>query len=215
MLPTKEAAAALLRQHVSDEYHLLHAEMVAMAMEGYARVFAASATQGADAPPGLSHLQDSNPAFGASTPAHPPAHVEDPVLWYVTGLLHDIDFQEHPDAHPGPSLQWFKDWGYPASLIHAVEAHAYGYHGFTTLPQTKLAAALVACDELTGIFYAYRKMNPVRYGDMKASSIKKKFKDPGFAAKIDRRTIQLGCDKLGVTLDDHIANLIRFLAPLP
>jgi len=180
MLPTKEAAAALLRQHVSDEYQLLHAQMVATAMEGYA-----------------GHLG------------------EDPVLWYVTGLLHDIDFQEHPETHPAPSLQWFKDWGYPEALIHAVEAHAYGYHSFTTLPQTKLAAALVACDELTGIFYAYRKMNPVRYGDMKASSIRKKFKDPGFAAKIDRSTIQLGCDKLGIPLDDHIANLIRFLAVLP
>jgi len=215
MLPTKEAAAALLREHVTDEYHLHHALMVAVAMEGYAHHFAASATQSADAPSGLTHLQDSNPAFGASTPAHPPTRNDDPLLWYVTGLLHDIDFQEHPDSHPGPSLQWFKEWGYPDSLIHAVEAHAYGYHGFATLPQTKLAAALVACDELTGIFYAYRKMNPVRYGDMKASSIRKKFKDPGFAAKIDRSTIQLGCDKLGFLLDDHIANLIRFLAPLP
>ncbi|MEJ1972181.1 MAG: hypothetical protein WDM96_06835 [Lacunisphaera sp.] len=73
LLPNKEAAAALLRQHVSDEYHLHHALMVATAMEGYAHLFAASATQGADAPPGLGHLQDSNPAFGASTPAHPPA----------------------------------------------------------------------------------------------------------------------------------------------
>ena len=140
---------------------------------------------------------------------------EDSLLWYLTGLLHDLDFQEHPDTHPAPSLQWFKDWGYPDTLVHAVEAHAYGYHGFTTLPQTKLAAALVATDELTGIFYAYRKMNPVRYDEMKPGSIKKKFKDPGFAAKIDRATIQLGCEHLGVPLDDHIANLIRFLAPLP
>ena len=140
---------------------------------------------------------------------------EDPLLWYLTGLLHDIDFDEHPDTHPAPSLQWFMEWGYPDALIHAVEAHAYGYHGFTTLPETKLAAALVACDEISGIFYAYRKMNPVRYGEMKPASIKKKFKDGGFAAKIDRATIQLGCDKLGVPLDDHIAHLVRFLAPLP
>ena len=140
---------------------------------------------------------------------------EDPLLWHVTGLLHDIDFDEHPDTHPAPSLKWFKDWGYPDDLIHAVEAHAYGYHGFTTLPRTNLASALVACDEISGIFYAYRKMNPVRYGEMKAASIRKKFKDPGFAAKIDRTTIQLGCDHLGVSLDDHIANLIRFFANLP
>ena len=179
-LPTKEAATALLHEHVTDEYQRHHALMVATAIEGYAQ-----------------HLN------------------EDPLLWYVTGLLHDIDFDEHPDTHPAPSLQWFKDWGYPDALIHAVEAHAYGYHGFTTLPQSKLAAALVACDEISGIFYAYRKMNPVRYGEMKPGSIKKKFKDAGFAAKIDRATIQLGCDKLGVALDDHIENLVRFLAPLP
>lgn len=179
-LPTKDAAVALLHQHVRDEYQRHHALMVATAMEGYAI-----------------HMH------------------EDPLLWYDTGLLHDIDFEEHPETHPAPSLQWFKDWGYPDDLIHAVEAHAYGYHGFTTLPQTKLAAALVACDEISGIFYAYRKMNPVRYGDMKPGSIKKKLKDPGFAAKIDRATIQLGCDKLGVPLDDHIANLVRFFDPLP
>jgi putative nucleotidyltransferase with HDIG domain len=212
MLPTKEAALALLHEHVQDEYQRHHALMVATAMEGYATLYN-----------------------------------EDPLLWYLTGLLHDIDYEEHPDTHPAPSLQWFKDWGYPPELIHAVEAHAYGYHSLrplpptghpqqspsaslqaapagatisalprsvTTLPETKLAAALVATDELTGIFYAYRKMNPVPYGEMKASSIRKKFKDGTFAAKIDRTTIQLGCDKLGIPLDDHIANLIRFLAPL-
>jgi len=178
--PTKDAALALLHEHVKDDYQRLHALMVATAMEGYAIHFN-----------------------------------EDTLLWHVTGLLHDLDYEEQPAAHPGPSLQWFKDWGYPPELIHAVEAHAYGYHGFTTLPQTKLAAALLACDELTGIFYAYRKMNPVPYGQMKPSSIKKKFKEPSFAAKIDRATIQMGCDHLGVPLDDHIVHLVRFLAPLP
>ena len=139
---------------------------------------------------------------------------EDADRWYVTGLLHDIDFEQHPDTHPRESLQWFRDWGYPEDLIHAVEAHAYGYHGYTTLPRTKLAAALLACDEICGIFYAYRKLNPVRYGEMKAGSIKKKVKDPAFAAKVDRATIQVGLEHLGVSLDDHIANLIRFFAGL-
>ena len=213
-LPTKDAATTLLHQHVTDEYQRHHALMVATAMEGYARHFAASSAQGMPAAQ-LAHLQDSAPAFGASTPALPPAIKDDPHLWYVTGLLHDLDFEAHPDTHPAPSLQWFKDWGYPDAMIHAVEAHAYGYHGFATLPQTRLAAALVACDEISGIFYAYRKMNPVRYGDMKPGSIKKKFKDRTFAAKIDRATIQMGCDRLGVALDDHIAHLVRFLAPLP
>src|SRR4051794_1253513 len=65
----------------------------------------------------------------------------DASLWYLTGLLHDIDFEEFPQTHPTESLKWFREWGYPEELIHAVEAHAYGYNGFKTLPQTKLAAA--------------------------------------------------------------------------
>lgn len=139
---------------------------------------------------------------------------EDPDLWYVTGLLHDIDFEQFPETHPKESLAWFREWGYPEELIHAVEAHAYGYHGYTTLPETKLAAALLACDEISGIFYAYRKLNPVPYGQMKSSSIKKKLREPSFAAKVNRDVIYLGCEKLGVSIDDHVANLIGFFAPL-
>jgi putative nucleotidyltransferase with HDIG domain len=139
---------------------------------------------------------------------------EDPDLWFVTGYLHDIDFEQHPSAHPGESLKWFREWGYPEEMIHAVEAHAYGYNGFTALPQTRLAAALLACDEISGIFYAYRKLNPVPYGQMKASSIRKKVKEPAFAAKVDRATITMGCEKLGVPLDKHIENLIGFFAGL-
>lgn len=136
------------------------------------------------------------------------------LLWYVTGLLHDVDFDKHPETHPAQSLGWFKEWGYPDELIHAVEAHAYGYNGFTTLPQTKLAAALMACDEMSGIFYAYKKMNPVPYAQMKASSVKKKFATPTFASRIERPVIVRGCEALGVTVDEHIANLVSFFAEL-
>ncbi|MES2215783.1 MAG: HD domain-containing protein [Patescibacteria group bacterium] len=139
---------------------------------------------------------------------------EDPELWYLTGLLHDIDFEEHPHVHPGESLKWFKEWGYPEELIHAVEAHAYNYNGFTTLPETKLAGALLACDEISGIFYAYQKLNPVPFAQMKASSIKKRFNEKSFAAKIDRTTITQGCEVLGVDLDTHITNMIGFLGKI-
>ncbi len=139
---------------------------------------------------------------------------EDANLWYVTGLLHDIDFEKYPDTHPGESLKWFKEWQYPESLSQAVEAHAYNYNGFTRLPQSKLDGALMACDEISGIFYAYRKLNPIPFGEIKASSIGKRIKDKTFAAKIDRDTIYRGCEVLGVSLEDHIANLIKFFSPL-
>ncbi len=178
-LPTREEARALLEAHVSDEYQKYHAGMVAVAMEGYARLYG-----------------------------------EDADLWYLTGLLHDLDFGEHPETHPAESLRWFREWGYPEEMIHAVEAHAYGYNGFATLPETKLAAALMACDEITGIFYAYRKLNPVLYGAMKVSSIKKRLGEKGFAAKVDREMIARGAERLGVSLDEHIANLISFFSAL-
>ncbi len=139
---------------------------------------------------------------------------EDADLWYLTGLLHDLDYELHPDAHPGPSLAWFAEWDYPEELIHAVEAHAYGYNGYSTEPRTRLAAALLACDELCGIFYAYRKLNPVPYGEMKAKSLRKKFKEPSFAAKVDRSVIERGCAALGIPVADHIAHVVTFLAPL-
>lgn len=139
---------------------------------------------------------------------------QDEHLWWITGYLHDIDFEKHPDTHPGESLKWFAEWGYPEDMIHAVEAHAYGYNGYETLPQSKLAAGLLACDEICGIFYAYQKMNPIPYGQMKVKSIRKKVKDKGFAAKVDRRTIEVGCEHLGVEIGEHIGNLIRHFGNL-
>lgn len=139
---------------------------------------------------------------------------EDVDLWYATGLLHDVDFELHPDVHPAQSLVWFKELGYPEELIYAVEAHAYDYSDPSIRPKTKLASALLACDEISGIFYAYRKLNPIPYGEMKVSSIKKRLAEKAFAAKIDRSTIYTGCESLGITIDEHIANLISSFSEL-
>jgi predicted hydrolase (HD superfamily) len=135
-------------------------------------------------------------------------------LWWLTGYLHDIDYEEYPDQHPGPSLGWFRDWGYPEDLIHAVEAHAIGFNSFTTAPATPLAKTLLACDEICGIFYAYQKLNPIPYGAMKASSIKKRFLDERFAPGISRPHITSAVAELGITIDEHIENLITSLSKL-
>jgi putative nucleotidyltransferase with HDIG domain len=147
---------------------------------------------------------------GTAVEGYAKKYGEDPELWFLTGYLHDIDYQEYPTLHPGESLKWFSEWKYPEELIHAVEAHALNYNGFTTEPNTRLAAALFACDEICGIFYAYGKLNPMKYGDMKASSILKRLKDVGFAPKIKREDIVYGCEKLGVTLEEHVTNLVSF-----
>ena len=140
---------------------------------------------------------------------------EDTHLWWLTGYLHDIDYDLHPTLHPGPSLDWFKLWGYPTELTHAVEAHADGFNGFTQQPETPLAHALLACDEICGIFYAYQKLNPIPWSEIKASSIKNKFNEPKFAPGINREHITKAINGFGVSLDEHITNLIQFLATLP
>lgn len=132
---------------------------------------------------------------------------EDEDLWYITGLLHDIDYFEYPDEHPKKSLEWFKEWGYPEDLIHAVEAH--GIFEPRVEPETKLAKTLIAVDELCGFLHAYSLMRPQGYGGMKASKAMKKFKDRSFAAKVDRDEIRYGVEQLGVDLLEHVNFVIK------
>lgn len=139
---------------------------------------------------------------------------EDEQLWFMTGYLHDLDYDQHPSEHPGPSLEWFKEWGYPKELIQAVLAHANGFNGFTTPAESKLDKALIACDEICGIFYAYQKLNPIPFSEMKAKSIKKRIKEERFAPGIDRSHINKGVENFGVTLDEHVENLISFFGEL-
>ena len=188
-LQSREEAEQKLEEFVANDYQRRHAKMVATAMEGYARLWGLPAAPSAQAGDGLR-------------------------LYYITGLLHDLDYEQFPDQHPGPSLQWFSEWGYPQELIHAVEAHALGFNGFTIEPRTKLAETLLACDEICGIFFAYQKLNPIPYGEMKASSIKKRFKDKGFAPGISREHIYDSVERLGISIDEHVENLIGFLGKL-
>ena len=127
-------------------------------------------------------------------------------LWFITGLLHDLDYYEFPNEHPSKSLEWFKEWGYPEDLILAVESHAFMRTGIK--PTSKLGKALIACDEMSGLLYAYSLMRPTGFLGMEVKSVKKKFKDKSFAAKIDRSDITFGMEELGVSFEDHVALLI-------
>jgi len=134
---------------------------------------------------------------------------EDMDLWYITGLLHDLDYFEYPNEHPNKSVGWFKEWDYPEELIHAVQAHGYKLTGIE--PTTKMAKTLVAVDELCGFLYAYSLMRPTGFEGMKASKAVKKFKDKSFAAKVSREEVLYGVDKLGVDLTKHFDFVIQEL----
>lgn len=165
------------------------------------------------------HVQDTYQRFharmvGTALEGYAKKLGRDEQLWFMTGYLHDIDYDTHPSEHPGPSLEWFMKWGYPEELIQAVKAHANGFNGFTTPPESELDKALIACDEICGIFYAYQKLNPIPFGEMKAKSIKKRLKELKFAPGIDRDNIYEGIEDFGVTLEEHIENLISFFKVL-
>ena len=136
--------------------------------------------------------------IAAGLEAYAEKYGEDKDLWWITGLVHDIDYFEFPDEHPHRSMEWFAEWGYPEQLQHAVAAHAWKWSN--VMPSTKLAAALI---------YAYSLMRPTGWEGMKAKSIKKKFKDKSFAAKIDREEIMFGIEKLGEDFTEHITFLIE------
>jgi len=134
---------------------------------------------------------------------------EDEGLWYITGLLHDLDYYEYPEAHPKKEVEWFGEWNYPEELVHAVEAHGYKLTGVE--PQTKLAKTLVAVDELCGFLHAYSLMRPTGFEGMKASKAIKKFRDKSFAAKVSREEVLYGIEKLGVDMNEHFAFVINAL----
>ena len=141
--------------------------------------------------------------------AYAKKYSEDIDLWYVTGLLHDLDYEQHPTEHPNMSTDLMQTWNYDKRIIHAVQAH--GTHLPRIRPESLLAKALIATDELCGLLYAYSLMRPTGFEGMEANSAMKKFKDKAFAAKIDRDEIQYGVSEMGVDLKEHIQYLIEAL----
>jgi putative nucleotidyltransferase with HDIG domain len=137
---------------------------------------------------------------------------EDAELWGVTGLVHDLDYERYPDpetGHPRMALAELRERGYPDEVVDAVAGHAdYLDHPRTT----PLAKTLYAVDELSGFVAACALVRPTGIEGMKPKSVRKKLKQPSFAAKVDRGQIQRGVDELGVDEGEHIALVIDALA---
>jgi putative nucleotidyltransferase with HDIG domain len=138
---------------------------------------------------------------------------EDEELWAATGILHDLDYERHPDletGHPRVALELFEERGYPRELIDAVAGHAT----FLGVPrETRMAKALYAVDELTGFISAVALVRPTGIAGMTPKSVKKKLKQPSFAAAVDREELQEGAAALGEDFDEHIAFVIAALEP--
>ena len=130
-------------------------------------------------------------------------------FWATVGLLHDLDFEQWPEEHCVKCQQLMRDEGIDERLIRAVASHGWGLTGTDVKPEHQMEKILFAVDELTGLVGATARMRPGGLSDLEVSSVKKKFKDKRFAAKIDRAVIQQGCDMLGMDLADVIGLCIE------
>jgi putative nucleotidyltransferase with HDIG domain len=136
---------------------------------------------------------------------------EDVELWYQTGLLHDLDYEQFPDQHPIKAVNDLLS-EYPADLKKAVLAHGPEITGVE--PQTRMECYLFACDELSGFLHAYALMRPNGFEGMKTAKVIKKLTDLSFAAKVSRNDIEKGFDLIPENPHEHVQFLIQTFTAL-
>lgn len=152
-------------------------------------------------------------AVEASTRSYARRFGEDEEVWGVTALLHDFDYEIHPtlDKHPQNGAPILREEGYPEEVIEAILSHAE----HLSLPRdTPLKRALFACDELSGFVHACGLVRPTGLDGLEPKSVKKKLKQPSFAAGVHRDEVYEGAELLQLSLDDHIRNVVEALRPI-
>ncbi len=139
---------------------------------------------------------------------------EDAELWGVTGLLHDADYERFPDmddeqaGHPRTIMAELERRDAPPQMIRAIAAHA-DFLGVP--PHSPMERTLVAVDELCGFLVACAYVRPAGIHGLAPKSVKKKLKQPSFAAAVDREDVRGGAEHIGVDFDEHVAFVIAAL----
>jgi predicted hydrolase (HD superfamily) len=151
-------------------------------------------------------------AVEAAMRAYAPRFDGNVELWGLTGLLHDLDYERYPDldtGHPRYAMEELTRRGYPEELVTAVASHA----DFMGVPRrTPMEKTLYAVDELCGFILACAYVRPEGLHGMSAKSVKKKMKQPSFAAAVGREELREGAAELGVDFDEHVETVIAALA---
>jgi predicted hydrolase (HD superfamily) len=133
----------------------------------------------------------------------------DPESWGLAGLLHDLDWEKHPDRHPLEAVERLRADGYPEEVLHAILAHRSDFTGVE--PESELDKVLVACDELSGLVFAACLVRPNGVDDLEPKSVVKKLKDKTFAAGVSREEVDRGVALIGLERSEHIRNVIEAL----
>lgn len=127
--------------------------------------------------------------------------------WAIAGMLHDADYEKHPDQHPNVIVELLNKKG-EEKIAHAISAH---YTKWNIPHITTLDKALIACDEITGFIIACTYVRPDKINGLTAKSVLKKLKQKSFAASVDREEVNFGAEIFGVDLSDHINFIIKTL----
>jgi putative nucleotidyltransferase with HDIG domain len=138
---------------------------------------------------------------------------EDEDFWRAAALLHDFDYEIHPtlDRHPQDGAPILREEGYPEELVEAVLSHAEHLQ----MPRdTPLRKTLFACDELAGFIHACGLVRPDGIETLEPKSVRKKLKQPSFAAGVHRDEVYRGAEELGLDLDEHIRNVVEAMRPI-
>ncbi|PYI47724.1 MAG: HAD family hydrolase [Verrucomicrobia bacterium] len=141
---------------------------------------------------------------------------EDADLWEAVGLLHDMDYERHPnlehsptEGHPFVGIAWLREHGWSEEICRAILSHA-DYSGISR--ETSLEKTLYAVDELSSFVVAVALVRPTKsIHDVDVRAVKKKMKDKAFARAVNRDDIVRGAEALGMPLDDVIANVVAAL----
>ncbi len=152
-------------------------------------------------------------AVEASTAWYARSFGEDEERWRVVALLHDFDYEIHPtlEQHPQDGASILREEGYPEDVIEAVLSHAEHLH----MPRdTQLKRTLFACDELSGFIHACGLVRPTGLDGLEPKSVRKKLKQPSFAAGVHRDEVYAGAELLGIEFDEHIRNVVGALQPI-
>jgi putative nucleotidyltransferase with HDIG domain len=137
----------------------------------------------------------------------------DEELWGVTGLLHDADYERFPDletGHPRMIMAELERRGAPPEMVRAIASHA---EALGVAPESPLERTLVAVDELCGFLVACAVVRPTGIHGLAPKSVRKKLKQPSFAAAVNREDVRRGAETLGLDFDDHVAFVIAALTP--
>jgi predicted hydrolase (HD superfamily) len=148
-------------------------------------------------------------AVEAAMRAYAPRYDGDPERWGLTGLIHDFDWERHPDLerHPMLGVETLRAQGWPEDICRAVLGHAER----SGVPRdTPMAKALYACDEVAGFLVACALVTPGKsLADVEVASVRKKMKRADFARNVNREDMVKGAEELGVDLDEHIAFVLE------